>query len=176
VAALTGANDPLVGREPVVECEDLSMDDIDEYLHGCGEESVCLGDPGLSVGEWTMSMSIVKNENGQRMMREVLELAKGFEERCDQAALVELGGFQLHRRMPQGAGMELALSVEFEGWSGWVMLEWLIRKVNAPLATPLRLARANDRGRLASFLDEISLGIGRCPVTAVLEKSAVRAR
>ena len=64
VVSLTASNDPLADREPVVETEAISMDELEDCLHGEGEESVCLGNPGFSVSEWTMSMILYKDDAG----------------------------------------------------------------------------------------------------------------
>ena len=139
VVELTAESDPLLGREPMVEVEDLSMGEVEEYVNGGGNDVVCLGNPGLTVSEWTLSLSIVKDEEGASMMRKVLALAEKFEERCDLEALGGHRSFQLHRRIPRGMRLGLALEVEYEGWSGWVMVEWLSRKASAPLSNPLNL-------------------------------------
>ena len=173
LAALTEDNDPIARREPMVEVEDLSMDEVEAFLLGEAGEVVCIGDPGLTVGEWALSMLIDKSEAGKATMRSVCSLAEEFREKCDEVALGALGGFQLHRRVPKGMGMELSLKVQYEGWSGWAMLEWLARKRVEPGAAQLNLSRGADRGQLALFLESLLTGAAR-EVAGTLEKCLVR--
>jgi len=173
VVALTASNDPLGDREPMVESECMSMDELDDCLHGVGEESICLGNPGLSVCEWTMSMTLTKDDTGKGKMRAMCELASEHVERCDSEALGALGGFRLHRRIPADTGLDLAVAVEFEGWSGWLMLEWLVRKHSDPLCNMLKLSNVVHRGRLASFL-ELTLKRVTVPALAqILDKCSI---
>jgi hypothetical protein len=155
VVELTAGNDPLLGREPMVESESMSMDEVESFLHGDDEDSVILGHPGNSVGEWAMSMSFVKDEAGRSQMRDMQALASSSEEKCDEVALGAFNGFQLHRRIPHGSGMDWALAVGYDGWSGWLVLECLSRRHSAPGSAPLLLNSAIDRGRLATFLEGI---------------------
>jgi len=83
VVSLNASNDPLSNREPMVESESMTMDELDDCLHGAGEELVCLGNPGLSVSEWTMTMTLNKDDVGMAKMRAVCQLAPDHNERCD---------------------------------------------------------------------------------------------
>jgi hypothetical protein len=84
-----------------------------------------------------------------------------------------LGGFRLHRRVPVDTGLDLAVAVEFEGWSGWLMLEWLSRKHADPLCNMLKLSNVVHRGRLASFLELTSKRVTVATLAQILDKCSI---
>ena len=121
-----------------------------------------------------MSMVVPRDDDGARRMRSVVALAEAFEERCDEVALGEFGGFQLHRRLAPGTGLGWALAIDHDGWSGWLVLECLMRQRTNRAASPLKLARPPDRGRLAAFLGGVRERVSSKFMLSVLEKCVVR--
>jgi len=71
VVELTEHNDPLRGRLVSLAPAGLTTDELEEMVLDSGEFEL-LGGLENSVGEWTMSMKLLKNEAGKDLMRQML--------------------------------------------------------------------------------------------------------
>ena len=173
---LTDSNDPMKDREPLVEGEDITADEINGFVYAdrAGLESV--NDFEGSLAEWNLSMLVLKDAAGVSTMRTLRSLSDDPAIAGPAVASLATKNLVLQRRVRQEDVDKWSKGVEGRGWCGWIMLEWLSRCRGNTGGPPLSTSQPRGRATLAAFLSEVCTGMLAGPAKTTVHKCVLKLR
>ena len=116
VVELNRHNDPMNGRESSVLPGGFMSDELEMIVEG-NHAVEWLGGLHSSVGEWTLSLSVPKDEPGRAVMNSLLALARTPGGAGVQIGVISPSNYLLQRRLPPSA-LEWYDLLPDDGWGG----------------------------------------------------------
>jgi hypothetical protein len=156
VVELTRHNDPMNGRVSTLGPDGFSSDELEMMVEGDNAVE-WLGGIQASVGEWTLSLAVPKDDPGRVVMNKLLDLARDPIDAGGRIGVISSDNYRFQRRLSPVAVGWYGLLPD-DGWSGWVMLEWFDRQTRVSAAERLVLTRPRDRAWLAVYLESLLRG------------------